>query len=289
MQLDLFLHSQTVMLRNDLIQAVRERRWADGRAVAAKLAEFPQEALLAPGLRLLDEIDHWKTRARAFSSHQEAREAIQQAESMLADAVTLLGAAQADDWMRPVWQDLADACGKLAYQRDHPEMHSAAFLIRGGDWEAAETAIARIPAWRRIPEPLAWMAEVRLHLKGLDFAWPLLAELAWRAPARFAALSGHLDAPVLTRLVRAFSCDLAADDADFAWFPAWALIAEPRLADVLCLERTPEYSPPEQAAWTVRRLLNLERQGRHQDVIEQRKTLRALHPDLFAQYMHTRA
>jgi hypothetical protein len=55
MQLDLFLDSQTTVLRNDFIQAVRERRQDAGRAAAARLAaESPQETLLAPGLRLLE-------------------------------------------------------------------------------------------------------------------------------------------------------------------------------------------------------------------------------------------
>jgi hypothetical protein len=287
-QLDLFTHSRPVMLRNDLVQALRTRGLIAGREVHAKLAaEFPQDTLLAPGARLLDRLAWMEKPLPLFSTHQETQDAILQAESMLTDALTIFCAPKADDWMAPVWQKLADACGRLAYHRDFPDAHSAALLMRGRHWAAAKAAIAHIPAWRRIPEPLAWMAETCFRLEGLDAAWPFLVELAWRAPTRCAALLRHLDAA--PRLVREFACEFADDDADFAWFPAWALLVDPNLSAGLCRERTPEYSPPEQAVWTLRHLQKLEREGSHHEIVEQRKTLRALHPELFARYMRTRA
>ncbi|MDR2365954.1 MAG: hypothetical protein LBD68_08915 [Zoogloeaceae bacterium] len=287
MQFDLFTHSRPVMLRNDLIHALRERAPTGGREAYAKLAaECPEDSLLAPTLLLIDQLE---TRSAPFSSHLEAQRAIRRAESALSDAATaIFGAAGADRWMTPVWLALAEACGKLAYCRDIPAAHAANMLIRARDWEGAEAATARIPSWRRIPDPLAWMAEARFRLRGEGAAWPLLAELAWRAPPRFAVLARRLDAPSLARLIREFECDFAGDADDFAWFPAWALIAEAGLGDGLCAERTPEYTPPEQAVWMLRKLFALERQGNHRELVENRKTLRALHPDLFTRYMRAR-
>jgi len=45
---------------------------------------------------------------------------------------------------------------------------------------------------------------------------------------------------------------------------------------------------PERAFRTLVELLGLERQGRQRDIIERRKTLRDLHPSLYAAYMRTR-
>jgi hypothetical protein len=39
---------------------------------------------------------------------------------------------------------------------------------------------------------------------------------------------------------------------------------------------------------TLVELLGLERQGRQRDIVERRKTLRDLHPSLYAAYMRTR-
>jgi hypothetical protein len=286
MQLDLFIHDRSTLLRNDLVRALRERQPATGREACAKLAdESPEDALLAPALRLIERLE---TPSVTFSSHQDAQRAAEYADSVLSDAAAaVFGARRGDEWMAPVWLALADAGKSLSYRRDVPTAHSAYMLVRGRHWHAAEAAIARIPAWRRVPEPLAWMAETLFRIRGFDAAWPLLAELAWRAPKRFAHLEGRLDAPALIRLLREFTRE--SIDDDFAWFPAWALIAEAKLADGLCGEPTPEYSPPEQAARTVRQLLTLERQGRHHEIVEKRKTLRALHPELFAHYMRTRA
>ena len=58
-----------------------------------------------------------------------------------------------------------------------------ALWLRAGDFAAAADAVARIESWRRIPAPLAWMAEARYRLDGLDAHWGLLAELAWLAPS----------------------------------------------------------------------------------------------------------
>ncbi|MDR0716648.1 MAG: hypothetical protein LBF50_04435 [Azoarcus sp.] len=289
MQLDLFTHSRPDMLRNDLIDALRARSPAESHKAHARLAaESPEDSLLAPAARLLEQLE--KTPPPPFSSHEEARRAVQHAESLADAAAALFGAARVDDWMAPVWLALAESCGALSYRRDLPETHAANMLMRARQWNMAEAAVARIPNWRRIPEPLAWMAEIRFRLREQTAAWSLLAELAWRAPARFAMLARRLDAPFLAPLIQEFERDFAdVDDADFAWFPAWALLAEAKLADGLCEEHTPEYSPAEQAVWTIRKLFALERQGRHHEIIENRKTLRALHPELFAYYMRTRA
>ncbi|MDR1934274.1 MAG: hypothetical protein LBS49_01535, partial [Candidatus Accumulibacter sp.] len=82
MQLDLFVHSRPVVLRNDLVQALWERRPVMGRKAHAKLAgECPQDALLAPASRLLDALE---TTPGPFAAHLDAQRAAAHAESVLA-------------------------------------------------------------------------------------------------------------------------------------------------------------------------------------------------------------
>lgn len=169
------------------------------------------------------------------------------------------------------------------------QTHAAFMSLQGGDWAAAETQVATIPSWRRIPVPLAWMAEARFGQQGLDSAWCLLVELAWIDASRFSTLARRLEAPALRKLLDGFDAGFEPDeDADLAWFPAWILIAQPALAIVLRETQVCSDTAPERAARLVMGLLTLERQGRHADLVIQRKRLRDLHVGLFSRYMSTR-
>ena len=66
--------------------------------------------------------------------------------------------------------------------------------------QRAAEAVVDIASWRRIPVPLAWMAEARYRMYGLDDSLALLAELAWLSPQRFDALSRRLADPRLESL-----------------------------------------------------------------------------------------
>jgi len=288
MQLDLFAHGRDVMLRNDTTNALRARdRGAAAQALAALVTEYPQDPLLIPAAMLIEALN---AAPQPFTDSRSASSAVDHLSACVEPATQrVFGAAAAQAWLAPLWQALAEAANRLPYDAEMPAAHAAGMLLRAKSWGAAEHAVARIESWRRVPVPLAWMAEARFGQRGLEAAWPLLAELAWLDPPRFGALATRLDTPALKRLVDVFDRDFATAGAtDLAWFPAWALIIEPRLASVLREAGTPAPDKPEQAAHTVMQLLALERQGRQNEVVEQRKRLRALHAELFSYYMHTR-
>jgi len=90
------------------------------------------------------------------------------------------------------------------------------------DNDTAREAV-RVLAELVIPVPLGWMVQARLRLEGLDATWPLLAELAWLAPARLAEVLPSAGDPLLDKLSRQFAAEFdgRADVADLAWFPAW--------------------------------------------------------------------
>lgn len=73
-----------------------------------------------------------------------------------------------------------------------------------------------------------------------------------------------------------------------AWFPAWVLTERPQVASFLAQAQASLHSAPEQAMRLLVNLLGLERQGRHHDIVRQRKSLRELNPWLYAAYMRTR-
>ncbi len=288
LQLDLFAHGRDVILRNGVIGALRRRDAIGvGEALAALRSEYPADRLLEPLAALLDAIG---APAAPFADHRQAAAALEAMETRIAPAAAeVFGAREAEQWLAASWRALAAAVERLPYDGDFPRVHAAALLLRSRDWEAAEARVSAIASWRRIPAPLAWMAEARFGRGGLECAWGLLAELAWIDAPRFGVLARRLPSPPLERLLDDFDAGFQTEDeAGFAWFPAWALVAEPGLARPFRDAEARGQSAPERAARVVADLLVLERQGRHAELVARRKRLRELQPALFARYMSTR-
>lgn len=288
MQLDIFEHSRDVVLRNATIDALRLRdAGAGARALTALRAEYPADPLL-PAFGLLCE------KLRSPISIPLAREAavaiLQETGGAVAAAAHEVFGKAAQAWLAPLWAELAAAIVHYPFDSDNEELHAAPLLLRAGRWADAVAVIESIASWRRRPAPLAWMIEARGRSGGFDAIWPLLAELAWMAPQRALALGPRLDLPELDSLVRGFDAEFEGEGAadDFAWFPAWVLIADRRRATGLHLTQDGAHTLPETCARIVLGLFALERQGRHAELVESRRKLREAHPVLFARYMQDR-
>ncbi len=287
LQLDLFADSRDVMLRNDVAEALlRGDPVATGQALAKLAAEYPEDASLYPAQCLAAALaapdGHFTSAAEAAQAQSELERGI------TPQAQDVLGPSQAEPWLRQRWARLAQRAAALPWQPG--QAHAAPLWLRAGEWRAATDSVQGIASWRRIPLPLSWMTEARWHEHGQDAAWPLLAELAWLAPRLLAPTAAALRSAPLDKLLRRFEADLDVDSAGDAatWFPAWALIDQPGLAGALGLAEPTQHSDPERVFKSVLALLRLERQGRHHEVIAERRQLRALHEGLFACYMKTR-
>jgi len=290
MQLDIFEHTHDVMLRNDAIAALERRDAAAARGACERFAgEYPKDPsatalrALADGLARADAPEPLQDRP-SLGRARQAIEALQPA------AQAVFGPAVGERWLAPMWRQLARRAAAVPFASDCPQDHAAALWQRAGDWEAVARAAAAIESWRRIPAPLAWMAEARLRLLGLPAAWPLLAELGWLSPARLAELLRRSPDPLLSALARRFDASFEgtgeADDA--AWFAAWVLTERPDLAAGLAAAQPARHGDPERAFRVLVELIGLERQGRQRDVVARRKTLRDLHAGLYAAYLRDR-
>jgi hypothetical protein len=294
-QLDIFGDARDVQLRNDLADAVWRDDLPAARAASAALQdEFAGDAALAPAERLME---HLAAQAvEGAGSPLPAADILQrrtELQSELAAAAHLLmGSEAAPRWLARQWCRLAERAQAVAWHVAHADAHAAALYVEAGAWAQVAEAVGRIESWRRIPQPLAWMTLARWMLGGADAGWPLLAEALLLAPRRGAllleALAKH-DAG-LRRIVRAFEDELpdAADGEGWAWLPAWAPVHQPLLAGVLAAAQPAGDSAPEQAFGLVLALLRLERQGRHHEIVAQRRRLQGLSGELFAAYMRTR-
>lgn len=290
-QLDIFADSDDVRRRNDFIEATL----ADDAERAQSCLRIwreaqPADALVAEAQAL---VEHLGAEANEPAREAATAPAVLDARSLLEQqvgpaAARVLGSA-AGAWMTRRWRALAARARLLPWQPALAEAHAASLWLRAQDWAAASAAVAGIESWRRIPQPLLWMAEARWHADGADAAWPLLAEAFWLAPARAHALLERLADRRLLQAMQRFEDDFdSADEADWAWWPAWLAIEQPLLAPTLAAA---EGSPDSEAAAGFRlvgALLRMEREGRHHEIVAARKQLRALQPRLFACYMRTR-
>lgn len=287
LQLDIFAHAQDVMRRNDVLQALQRLDAQAARSAFAVLAaDYPDDADLPALDALVAYLERFDE--RPFADHDALAAARAELDGPIAGAAR--NAWSADDaaaWLRQICCRLALRASGLGFDATRADDHAAALWLRGHDWRAAQTAVQRIESWRRIPAPLHTMAESLCRQGRLDESWPLLAELAWIAPARLDALLRQAADPLLVRLRRDFMARFegTGDSGDYAWFPAWVLIAKPALAPHLALAQPSLHSAPERAMRLLVELLGLERQGRQHDLVARRRALRDLSEPLFASYM----
>ena len=288
MQLDIFNDSRDIMLQNDLIAALKQRGAQAGFQTLAKLAaEYPAHAMLAPAAKLLDTLAMPNT---PFADHDAAMSVVHELEiGAMPAAHVVFGGKAANTWLAPMWRLLARRAAHLPYQAAQPKTHAAWLYLQGEDGAAAEAAVTGIASWRRMPATLSWMAQAHCMQRGLLPAWPLLLELAWIDFIAFNDLAQRLNEPSLPTLLREFDTTMDNDGTpDRAWFPAWLLAALPELATVFRDTQPGGNKPPERSARLVAELLTLEKQGRHADLVAQRKRLRDAHAGLYGFYMASR-
>ncbi len=290
-QLDIFADSRDVMLRNDAIEALLRRDTHAATAALRALADFePQHDALGSLGILVSALA--PAPSTAFAKHAEASAARHAMASSIVPAAQAVLRAEATRWLAPLWRHLAERAAALPFRADVTEAHAAPLWLLAGEPTTAAKAVQGIESWRRIPTALAWMAQARHAIDGLDAVWPLLAELAWLAPARFEQCARTLADPLLQRLMRRFEAELEMDADNnielLAWFPAWLLNDQPALLPRLREAEPGLGSEAERTFRLIGKLLGLERQGRHADLIESRKHLRGLQPALYAVYMRTR-
>jgi hypothetical protein len=290
MQLDIFADSRDVMLRNDVLSALQCYDARETQQSLQRLSdEYPGDNSVSQLTILADALD--LRSAAAFSDHSAAAEArCALVEKTTSAALRIFGERAGTQWLVPLWRELAQRASLLPFRANSIDTHAAALWLQAGAWSAARDAVLTIESWRRIPAPLMWMAEASYWLDALEATWPLLAELAWLAPDRFARLAGRLGDKSLDLLLKKFHAGFegAGDGTDIAWFPAWVMIEKPALARLLGPAQPSTQTSAERAMRLLLELLSLERQGRHFELLDCRKKLQGLHASLYTCYMSTR-
>jgi hypothetical protein len=283
MQFDLFKDSRDVGLRNTVVAALLARNVGAMReAIDCLRSDFPDD-------RHLDGFEHLYAECLALrlaeSSAADIARQIERIETQLLPVLKkILGSDAAQRWIAPVYGELARAATGQTFNRSETNAHSAALFLRAGELAPARAAVEAIPSWRRIPEPLAWMTEIALREKAPDEYWPLVADLAWIAPALLAALLPRAAPTTALRLYQEFCVTVENEGTETPWFPAWLLVEHSDLLQSLRFAQA-QGSPPARSAALLIDLLIGERRGLTPALLDKRRQLRELAPTIFGRYM----
>lgn len=289
-QLDLFAHSRTVRVLNDLTDSVLERDAARVRNLLELLhAEAPGHPALNSFGILREALERWP--AKAARPDDTARVVEWLDSQVTLAAASVLGPA-ALAFMRSLWYEVAVAVATRPYDPTHPESHFAYCYLRAGDARAALQALATIEGRDLDPFVLHCAILARHRASGWHACRSLFFTLALTAPRHVPATLTSLSDPSLNADRERFWTDCIwldqRDEMAGAWFPAWYLIEHPatRMAGVVAGEETD--APWGRAFRAMRVLLVLERGGYGAPLISARAELRHIDIRLFEHYMSRR-
>jgi hypothetical protein len=289
-QLDLFAHSRTVMLLNDLIDSVLERDAAGVRKLLELLgAEAPGHPALYSFGALREALECWPA---STDRPGDTARIVDWLDSEVARAAASALGSAASTFMRSLWHELAVAVAAQPYDPTHPRSHFAYCYLRAGDAQAALQALATIEEHDLDPFVLQCVILARYGASGWHACRSPFFTLALTAPQHLPPTLTTLSDPSLHADWERFWTDCIwldqRDEMAGAWFPAWYLIehAATRMAGVVTGEESD--APWARAFRAMRVLLVLERNGYAAPLVAARTELRRIDTRLFEHYMSRR-
>jgi hypothetical protein len=263
----------------------------DHAGATARLGALREEHPAHPDLPALA----WLTEALRASApspidHATVTTAAQSLHDVLAPAAwRLLGEADGRAFLRPLWTMLEASSSSLPFDERYPRAHGSWLGQQFDDWPAVQAAVEAEPDWTQRPLLRYRRGLARHHLGDRDGALGLWLPLCWIDPALFARHAPGLPDPMLREAWDAFErAGAPGEPGDpTPWFPAWLLVRQRRLADVVQPADVPDAGLATEVVRTLLALIPLERHGLTGEVIARRRALQRLSPALFADYMGT--
>jgi hypothetical protein len=289
-QLDLFVHSRTVILLNDLIDSLLEHNGARGRERLQLLrAEAPGLPALDALGTLCEALERWPV---ATTGAGGTARVVEWLDSEVARAAASALGTSAPTFMRSLWRALAVSVASQSYDPAHPRSHCAYCYLRAGDAPAALEALATIRGRDLDPFILQWVTLARHGTAGWHACRAPLFTLALSAPQHLPSVLMGLADPSLHSDWERFWLDCAwldpRDATAGAWFPAWYLIEHPARRFDEPVTAADLDTSPARAFQATKLLLALEPSGYGAALISARAELRRINARLFEHYMSRR-
>ncbi|MGH8290967.1 MAG: hypothetical protein ACREV7_18460, partial [Steroidobacteraceae bacterium] len=220
-QLDLFAHSRTTILLNDLVDSVLERDTPRVDQLLDLLrAEAPGHPALSSFGALREVLEHWPADT---AGPEDIERVVDWLDSdVTRTAASVLGPA-ASTFIRSLWQQLADAIADQLYDPTHPRSHCAYCHLRAGDARRTLEALATIEGHERDPFLLHYAILARYDTSGWHACRSEFFTLALTAPQHLPATLTALSDPSLHADWEGFWTDCIwldqRDETSAGWFP----------------------------------------------------------------------
>jgi len=278
-QLDLFLDGRSVRLSNALRSALLNEDAGAAAIAHRELAEFDAtHHWLAPAKTLIAAL-----RTSIPANNEEALADMARLEEEWIPAARAVLGEDSRDWLHRKWRDVGRALAGSPFNPKSPDRHASYAYLRSEDWLSVERCILAVPDFSAQPILLERIAEAVWRQRRWKDAARLWFKLCWSAPDRFQGLMDHgaVPDPVLCDGWERWQDQDLESLTSPSWFPAWMLIHEPKIAELMPV---PETTGAPQAAFAVLLKLTI---GKGEEM-ELRRELQRLHPGLLASYLSRR-
>jgi hypothetical protein len=276
-QMDLFFDNPVVALTGGIAAALSRRNLDEAQRQLDRLyAQAPNHANLTAFDRLLEAASHLERPI------QDARGELAFLLETAPLAKRLLG-SQAGDLLTPLWRQLAQALHGVAFQAQTPTLHRSFASMQAQDWASVADAVRAEADWQGHPPLCLRLAQSGFHRQHRVDSLTGWFQLCWRAPDHAAELldNGRQPDPAIDRLWRQFTGDDASGALTAQDFPAWMLLLEPGLTQLLPVDLPTGRTGGGSHYRCVHRWIHARRTGQTAEEMAQRKALLASHPLLF--------
>jgi hypothetical protein len=220
-QLDLFFDAAETALVNDTIRNLLGCNAANARASLEQLTDrAPDHMHLGELERLVEALE---SLARPVTDPEAELQSLQHPLTALAEA--LLG-REHQNLLIPLWKRLSQALSDQPFLAGHAELHQSHAAIQAKDWTLARQAVERETGWQGQLRLLARHALACEHLRQPATALHSWFILCWHFPDQADAIQSSSDGELRTQWRNFLELEPELPAADF---PAWLLIASPRM------------------------------------------------------------
>ena len=287
-QLDLFVDGRDALLVHEIVIGLISR---DVGRTEAGLRRLGQEHPRHPDQVALTLLFEALTAPTPAATHVALTERIELTERRLVPAARRFLGADADAFLRPVWQALAATAADLRFEAAHPQAHRAWLCQQYGEWTQVRAAAEDEPGWADTPLLRYWMGLAQHHLGAPAVAIRLWLPLCWMDPLLFEIRAPTVPNPTIRAAWIAFEQafpfeeSLADKTPMAAWFPAWLLLRHRGLSRLFRTEDIPDAGDAARVFRHLVALLPLELRGLTDELVRQRRALRQLDENFFRYYM----
>lgn len=277
-QLDLLMDATGVALVNGVTASLKERNYGEARRLLERLADAdPTNSRIGDLQLLADATESLHLLVDNVSAELDYLE--QELTPLAGDQ---LGAG-GRDFLMPFWQRLLNALQDKPFDPDHPRLHSSYAAARMEAWNQVQRSIESEADWGGEPLLLHRYAKASGRLHQNEIAARHWFRLCWRFPGQADAIGTEAEPIWRNRWQRFMSLEPELERKDF---PAWTLLEQPGYVITLMDAAFPiDVDAPEDYLVITRLVTAGAAAAPSADLIEQRRWLKELNPNLFVHYL----